>query len=96
MQKLQPAQAGTLESNDIQITLSPAAAGSGIQIELTSAVLLQFGDQIKAVLLAVAQEQNVTDILVQAHDRGALDCTIRARMLAVLARAGVTIKEAMA
>ena len=43
-------QAGTLESNDIIITVSEAEKGSGIQVELTSIVLPQFGQMIRHTL----------------------------------------------
>lgn len=93
MNTLQIAQAGTLESNDIQITLSPAPKGSGIQIELTSSVFVQYGDQICQIVRETISQQGVMDCLAKIHDRGALDCTIRARTLAVLGRAGVVLQE---
>ena len=93
MNDFQIAQAGTLESNDIQITLSPAPQGSGIQIELTSSVLVQYGDLIRQTIHDTILQQHVTDFLVKAHDRGALDCTIKARTLAALGRSGVTLQE---
>ena len=42
------AQAGTLESSDIMITVAPEAAG--VHIELQSIVLPQYGDAIRATL----------------------------------------------
>jgi citrate lyase subunit gamma (acyl carrier protein) len=93
MNELKTAQAGTLESNDIMITLTPGAAGSGVVIELESIVLAQYGQAIKTTIVNVAQEQNVTDIYIKAVDRGALDCTIQARVLAALSRAGVILQK---
>ena len=46
MNLLITATAGTMESNDIMVTLEPAQSG-GIQISLTSNVLQQFGRQIE-------------------------------------------------
>lgn len=86
------AQAGTLESNDVMITVAPAAAGSGIAIELESIVLAQYGRAIRQALLAIMTEQGIEDIHIKAVDRGALDCTIRARTLAALSRAGLSLK----
>ena len=43
------ATAGTMESNDIMVTLQPKEEG-GIQIDLTSNVLRQFGRQIENVI----------------------------------------------
>lgn len=80
--------AGTMESNDILITVAPAAAGSGIEIVLNSPVLKQYGRQIKAVIAEVLATHHVTDAVINASDKGALDCTIKARLTTALARAG--------
>jgi citrate lyase subunit gamma (acyl carrier protein) len=82
-------QAGTLESNDVMITVAPGQKGSGVVIELTSIVMDQYGDAIRHTLRAVAAEQKISDIMITAVDRGALDCTLRARLLAALSRAGL-------
>lgn len=89
-----PAQAGTLESNDITITVAPST--NGVRIDLTSIVMVQYGDAIQALIERTLKEQDITSAYIKANDRGALDCTIRARMLTVLARAGATVKEVSA
>lgn len=89
------AQAGTLESNDIMVTVAPGAAGSGIVIELESIVLAQYGEDIRAILQKIVDKQELVDIVIKAVDRGALDCTISARTLAALSRAGAVLKEEM-
>jgi citrate lyase subunit gamma (acyl carrier protein) len=76
--------AGTLESSDIHVTISP---GKGIEIDLNSIVLMQFGDSIKKTILDVLREMDVPDAHIQANDRGALDCVIRARLKTALLRA---------
>ena len=76
------ATAGTMESNDIMVTLEPAEAG-GIQIDLTSNVLQQFGAQIRSVITETLTEYGVENAAVT---EGALDCTIRARVTAALFR----------
>lgn len=86
------AQAGTLESNDIMITVAPGT--SGIEIALDSIVLPQYGDAITETIKKAIKEQGIDGIKVKAVDRGALDCTIRARTLAALGRAGAELKEA--
>ena len=91
---LKMAQAGTIESNDAIITVVPGEAGSGVRIEIESAVLLQYGDVIRKVVEDTLTEQSVSDVYVKVMDRGALDCTIRARVLAALTRADVEIEEA--
>ncbi len=93
MNELKPAQAGTLESNDIMITVAPGEKGSGVAIELESIVLAQYGQAIRKTIATVIAEQNVTDIYIKAVDRGALDCTIQARTLAALGRAGVILQK---
>lgn len=93
MNQLRPSQAGTLESSDIVITLGPLHEGAGIVIELQSLVLAQYGDQIRKVIEDAVKEQGINDIYIKAVDRGALDCTVRARTLAALSRAGAALKE---
>lgn len=84
-------QSGTLESSDIMITISPALKNSGISIDLESNVVMQYGDSIRATICQILAEIGVKDIQIKAVDRGALDCTIRARMLTALSRAGITL-----
>jgi len=76
--------AGTLESGDIMITIGP---GEGLQVELQSTVAAQFGRQIKAVIVETLEGLGIQDATVQAVDKGALDCTIRARVTAAAVRA---------
>ena len=92
---LKTAQAGTLESSDIMISVTPGSTGSGIIIEIESIVMAQYGDDIRLALEEILAEQGYTDIYVKALDRGALDCTIRARILTALVRAGGVLKEAI-
>lgn len=84
---VQPGQAGTLESNDIIVTIAPTEAGSGIVIELTSPVIKQYGRRIKEVITETLTALGITEALVQANDKGALDCAIRARVQTAAARA---------
>ena len=81
---IKKALAGTLESGDIMIVIEP---GEGIQIDLQSSVAAQFGRQIKAVIAETLEGLGVTDAHIQAVDKGALDCTIRARVTAAAVRA---------
>ena len=82
-----PGQCGTMESNDIMIAVAPADFGSGVTINLVSPVLKQYGKQIEAVIRETLADLSVQDALVQATDKGALDCTIRARVRVAVARA---------
>ena len=82
---IQPAATGTLESSDAYVQVEPNEAG--IEIVLESVVLTQFGDDIKASVMEVLAENEVTNAKVSVNDRGAIDCTIRARVETALKRA---------
>ena len=73
-----PAIAGTLESSDCMVTVEP---GEGkIDLDLDSAVIRQYGKQIRKVILETLQRLDVTDAKITVVDKGALDCTIKARV----------------
>ena len=86
MKLITTGNAGTMESNDIMITVEPSDAG-GVRVELTSSVYQQFGKQIIAVIRETAADYGVENALITAVDKGALDCTVRARVAAALTRA---------
>lgn len=89
---LQKAQAGTLESNDVFITVAPGDTGAGIAMDLQSIVFDQYGETIRKVITDVILEQGIEDVSIKVVDRGALDCVLRARTLTALSRGGVSIK----
>ena len=78
------ATAGTVESNDILIMLSPS--DSGLDIEVESVVQKQYGDEIKVLIHDTLTEEGVTNAKVIAKDKGALDFTIKARVKACVKR----------
>jgi citrate lyase subunit gamma (acyl carrier protein) len=82
-----PAKAGTMESNDIYVSIFPNE-GQGIELTLESSVIKQFGDQIESAIRDTLEKLNVKDAKITAMDRGALDCTIRARVETAVKRAG--------
>lgn len=86
MKLITTGNAGTMESNDIMITVEPSDAG-GVQVELTSSGYQQFGKQIIAVIRETAADYGVENALITAVDKGALDCTVRARVATALTRA---------
>lgn len=59
----------------------------GLDIQLQSSVAFQFGDQIKKVIGETLAGLGITQAEVHATDKGALDCTIRARTTAAAVRA---------
>lgn len=86
MKIISAASAGTLESSDAYVEIEPTESGNSIQIE--SVVMAQFGDAIEQTVLAVLEEQSVSNASVRIIDRGALDCVIRARVETALLRGG--------
>ena len=86
MQLKQTAMAGTMESSDIMVTIEPRDGG-GIELELTSSVMQQFGRLIEVVIRETLQGLGVENAAVNAVDKGALDCTVRARVSAAALRA---------
>ena len=77
MEIVKSAVAGTMESSDAYVEIEPA---KGLNIQLESVVMDQFGDQICEVVGQVLAENGVTDANVRVIDRGALECVIRARV----------------
>ena len=86
MKLVKKAIAGTMESSDIMITIAPAE-GAGIKLDLQSSVMQQYGKQIEAVIKETLAGIGVESAEVVAIDKGALDCTIRARVGAAAFRA---------
>jgi citrate lyase subunit gamma (acyl carrier protein) len=85
MQIIKPAIAGTTESSDVQIMITPNE-GNGIEINLNSIVKTQFGDAILETVKEILDSFNVKDAIVQIQDKGAFDWVIRARMQSALSR----------
>ena len=81
--------AGTMESSDLLVTLSPGKAGDGLKINLESPTKLQYGDQIVAAVKETLKEFELEDVVADLNDKGALDCTIRARLRVAVGRAGL-------
>lgn len=75
---IRSATAGTLESSDVFVTLEPNDAG--LEIEIDSVVLKQFGGEIRRAVEETLSDLQVTCAKVSVVDRGALDCVIRARV----------------
>lgn len=78
MEIKKPAVAGTMESSDCQVTIEPGT--NGIEFELNSVVAHQFGNQIRKVTLETLDRLGVRNARVSIVDKGALDCTIKARV----------------
>ncbi len=83
MQLVKPSKAGTYESNDIYIMLFP---GNETKIEVESIVYETYGDKIENVIFKTLNEYKIENVLVKAIDKGALDFTIRARLITAIKR----------
>ena len=70
--------AGTLESSDAQVMVAPGT--DGIELTVESSVMNQYGRAIRRAVLATLERLGVTAARVQVVDKGALDCTIKARV----------------
>ena len=78
MEILRSAMAGTLESSDAQVIVEP---GNGrIELSLQSSVMNQYGRQIKATVLETLERLDVSSVRITVVDKGALDCTLKARV----------------
>ncbi len=82
------AVAGTLESNDCLITVR---RNKGLKIVIDSIVYAQFKDEIESTILEVLNDNNIKDIFVSIVDKGALNYTIKARLITALKRLGENI-----
>ena len=78
MEILKSAAAGTLESSDAMVTVEPG--DGGIELELSSSVMNQYGRQIKATAMETLDRLQVNNVRITVVDKGALDCTIKARV----------------
>ena len=78
MQIEKNAVAGTLESSDAMVTVEPGTAG--IELDISSSVMNQYGRQIRATVLETLDRLGVTAGRVTVVDKGALDCTLKARV----------------
>ncbi|WP_313582855.1 citrate lyase acyl carrier protein [Lacrimispora sp.] len=84
MEIKKPAMAGTLESSDCQVTVEP---GNGkIDFVLESAVINQYGNRIRMVIMETLKNLGIDNVRITVVDKGALDCTIKARVEGAVSR----------
>ena len=75
--------AGSLESNECIITVSE---NDKLVIDITSIVDDFFHDQIEKVIKDTLKEKNIKNIKVECKDKGALDYTIKSRLVTAIER----------
>ncbi len=83
------AVAGTLESSDVMVSYSPS--DSDLEIVVESIVVKQRGRLIRSVLEEITSNRGVSKGVLTVQDRGALECTLRARVETALDRAGLSL-----
>lgn len=81
----QAASAGTLESSDVQVIIE--AGENGIELDLESTVINQYGKLIRSIVLETLERLDVQNCKISINDHGALDCTIKARVETAVFRA---------
>ncbi|VYU33186.1 citrate lyase acyl carrier protein [Metakosakonia massiliensis] len=91
MKQIVPSVAGTLESSDVLIRITPLDSAQASGIDIASSVHKQFGEAIRATVQRVLEQHNVQHVQVDVNDKGALDCVLRARLETALARAGFVL-----
>ncbi|MGL4672012.1 MAG: citrate lyase acyl carrier protein [Cetobacterium sp.] len=79
------AVAGTLESSDVYVIIEPNS--TGIELEIESVVMGQYGDDVKRVVLESLDELGVTSAKVLINDKGAIEPVIKSRIQTVVTRA---------
>ena len=86
------AMAGTLESSDAQVTVEPSE--NGLELEISSSVMNQYGRQIRATVMQTLERLDFQSGKVTVVDKGALDCTLKARVECAVYRSN-DIKDAL-
>lgn len=85
MKIIKEALAGTLESSDLLVKVTPLPEDR-VDVVIQSEVMHQFGEQIRQVVLATLQQLGLVSGQVVIEDKGALDCAIRARVQTAILR----------
>ena len=75
--------AGTIESNDVKITVEEA---NELTITIESIVYEFYGEQIKKTIMSTLQELGINKAHVLVQDKGALDYTIKSRLITAIER----------
>jgi citrate lyase subunit gamma (acyl carrier protein) len=75
--------AGSLESSDCLVR---AEESDKLEIQIESSVFEFFGNQIRKVVLDTLEDQGIKTIKIHVNDKGALDYTIRSRLLTAIER----------
>jgi citrate lyase subunit gamma (acyl carrier protein) len=86
MEVIRDGVAGSLESSDVLVTVSPSRENR-VELAVESIVMKQYGARIRAVAMEVIESKGLNSVSVCVNDRGALEYTLRARLEAAIDRA---------
>ena len=87
---LHTASAGTLESSDCLVTVSPSEK---LDLEYKGANSTVFAERTLCLVESVAKEYGIKGATISIQDQGALEITIRARLETALERAGKALSK---
>ncbi len=87
MELQRKAQAGTFESSDIMILIEPLKNKEGRKLEISSSVMLQYGDMLSELVNNILDKYEIENVHLIAKDKGALEPTIIARLETAITRA---------
>lgn len=82
---LRTASAGTLESSDCVVTVSPA---EGLELDYKGANSAVFAERTRLLVEDVAAQYALKGARISIQDQGALEITMRARIETAVERAG--------
>lgn len=82
---IRSATAGGVESGDCFVQIEPGK--NGVELELQSTLILQFGGCIRETVLKTLEESDISEAKVTIDDHGALDWILKARVLTAIERA---------
>ena len=77
---MKTSSAGTLESMDCLVTVSEAAPGSGIALEMEGSSGSRFRSAMEKTVRETLNRLGAADLSVSINDHGALDVVIEARV----------------
>ncbi len=81
---IRTASAGTLESSDCVVTVSPAEK---LELEYKGANSTVFAERTRQLVEDIAEQHSLPGAKVSIHDQGALEITMKARLETALMRA---------
>ncbi len=79
--------AGSLESCDALVMVILSSGTEAPEVEIDGPSLPAFGDSMKIAALETVRSLGITGCRIRVQDRGALDCTLRARVETAARRA---------